>query len=232
LLSELSKENDLRAETYLGVIYYTGYGVDTDRALAEKWFARAAKQHGPEAEYDMGTLYSVTEDHVHDFLKAAELLRSSAQAGYVPSMYSLGLLLVNHPEVSQKHGEAIAMLEAAAEAGSWRSSLILGVLARDGKYTPRNTADACRWFMIATRQGGPDAERLLTADSAVCAKTLDLSSQKEENQQANAWLAQHSHADLFVFGDKYQAKVFPVAEVPVLGLADMNGTKEQQIDKK
>jgi TPR repeat protein len=114
------------------------------------------------------------------------------------------------------------MLEAAAEAGSWRSSLILGVLARDGKYAPRNAADACRWFMIAMKQGGRDAEKLLAADTAVCAKTLDPSSLKEENQQANAWLAQHPHTDLFVFGDKYQAKTFPVAEVPVLALADMN----------
>jgi TPR repeat protein len=222
LLHELSKGKDPRAESYLGIVYFMGYGVKADHALAEKWFAQAAKQHRAEAEYEMGSLYSVVVDHAHDFPKAAEFLRSAVQGGYVPAMHSLGLLLVNHPELTQKTGEAIAMLEAAANGGSWRSSAVLGVLARDGKYESRDAAEAYRWFLIAERQGGAEAEKLVNADRALCEKTLDAPTQEAVNERANAWLVQHPHTDLFVFGDKLQTGQFPVTDVPVLGLAEAN----------
>ena len=222
LLHELAKLKDPRAESYLGIVYFMGYGVSPDHALAEKWFAQAAKQHRAEAEYEMGTLYSVVADHAHDFPKAAEFLRSAVQGGYVPAMHSLGLLLVNHPELTQKSGEAVAMLESAANGGSWRSSAVLGVLARDGKYEPRDAAEAYRWFLIAEGQGGLEAEKLVNADRALCEKTLDASTRQAANERANAWLAEHPRADLFVYGDKLQAGKFPVAEVPVLGLAEAN----------
>jgi hypothetical protein len=222
LLHELAKVKDPRAESYLGIVYFMGYGVKADRALAEKWFVLGVKQHSAEAEYDMGTLYSVVADHAHDFPKAAEFLRSSAQAGYVPAMHSLGLILVNHPELSQKAGEAVATLEAAANGGSWRSAAVLGVLARDGKYESRDAAEAYRWFLIAERRGGAEAEKLVNADRVMCEKTLDAATQEAVNERANAWLTLHPHTDLFVFGDRLETAKFPAAEVPLLGLAQAN----------
>lgn len=222
LLDELAKLKDARAESYLGIIYFMGYGVNADQKLAEKWFAQAAKQHRAEAEYEMGTLYSVIANHAHDFPKAAEFLRSGAQAGYVPAMHSLGLLLVNHPELTQKPGEAVAMLEGAANGGSWRSSAVLGVLARDGEYGTRDAAEAYRWFLIAEKQGGAEAEKAVKADRANCEKTLDAPTQEAVNERANAWLTAHPHTDLFMFGDRLQRGDFPVVEVPILGLAEVN----------
>lgn len=222
LLHELAKLKDPRAESYLGIVYFVGYGVKPDHALAEKWFAQGLKQHSAEAQYDMGTLYSVVADHARDLPKAAGFLRSAAQAGYVPAMHSLGLLLVNHPALPQKSGEAVAMLEAAANGGSWRSAAVLGVLARDGKYESRDAAEAYRWFLIAERQGGAEAGKLVNADRAMCEKALDGPTQEAVNERANAWLAEHPHTDLFVFGDRLQTGKFPVAEVPILGLAEAN----------
>lgn len=222
LLEDLVKKNDAAAEDYLGLVYYIGYGVNVDQSRGEKLFERSAKQHNPEAAYDMGTLYSVVDHHAHDFPRAAQYLRSAVQVGYVPSMHSLGLLLVNHPELAQRPGEAIALLESAAEAGSWRSAVVLGVLARDGKYTAKNTAEAYRWFSIATRLGGPEAEKLLRFDLTTCKNALDPAARNQENQRMEAWLAEHPDHDLFVFGDRYRAGSFPVAEIPVLGLTEAN----------
>jgi TPR repeat protein len=50
------------AENDLAIAYFLGYGVPADHRTAEKWFERAAKQQLPEAEYAMGTLYSVVDD--------------------------------------------------------------------------------------------------------------------------------------------------------------------------
>ena len=105
--------------------------------VAEKWFEAALKLHDPQAAYDLGSFYSVHADHAHDFPKAAELLRQAVDAGYVPAMHSLGLLLVNHPELKQEAQESRTLLERAANCGSWKSSVVLGIFARDGRGVPR-----------------------------------------------------------------------------------------------
>lgn len=226
MLGDLANKKNPVAEDYLGLVYYAGYGgVGPDPRLAEKWFAQAAKQHRPEAEYSMGTLYSTDRGHRHDPAKAAVWLRSSAGSGYVPAMHALGLLLVNHPELPQKAEEARGMLEAAAEAGMWRSSVVLGVMARDGKEEPANPAEACRWFLIAAAQGGSEAKKLLRADLAVCARKLTPSSQKEEEEEAGSWAAQHARQELFVFGSRLQTGAFPLAEIPALDSQPANEEK-------
>lgn len=221
LLKELAERNDPGGESYLGLVYYMGDGVKVDHSTAEKWFLRAAKQHNPDAEYDMGTLYSVASDHVHNFPKAAEYLKSAAHSGYVPAMNSLGLLLVNHPELPQAPDEAVATLQTAAEAGAWRSSAILGVLSRDGRGVPRDSELSCVWFRIAVMQGGPDAQKLVGADLAKCA-TSPPSLRAEENQRSVDWLELHPHANLYIYGDKLQKEQFPIAEIPILDLAQSN----------
>jgi len=218
MLTQAAHRDDPGAENDLGVAYFLGLGVPVDHRAAEKWFERAAKQRLPEAEYAMGTLYSVVGDHAHDFPRAAQYLRISVQGGYVPALHSLGQLLVNHPEIPQKPGEATAFLEQAAEAGAWRSSAILGALARMGTFAPASPTDACRWFLIAARQGGSEAQPTLKNDLANCTNVLGAQSMDLQTRQADAWLAQHAAPAIFLSGSRLQTGNFPLPEVPDLDL--------------
>lgn len=212
LLAQLAEKKNARAEDYLGVMYLDGYGVQQDSRAAEEWFSRSAKGKNPEGEYAMGQLYSVGEGHAHDLEKAAKFLRESARAGYVPAMYTLGVLLVSRPEIERKgSGEAIGWLERAAEAGTWQSSAMLGTLALDGRGQGKDVGEAFRWFTIAARQGGAEAEVHTRANLAQCRGALGSGEQDEELHAAQTWLDQHPHADLFVFDDMRAA--FPVGEV-------------------
>lgn len=212
LLNELAEKRNGRAEAYLGVMYLRGYGIAQDHAAAEQWFSRAAKDKNPEGEFAMGTLYSIAGGHEHDFGKAAKLLREAARAGYVPAMYSLAILVVDHPEVERKgSGEAVALLERSAEAGTWESSMELGVLARDGRGMKQDEGEAFRWFTIAAKQGGTQAEERTRADVEKCRAKLSAGEQDDELRAAESWLTEHPHADLFVFSDLHSA--FPVGEV-------------------
>ena len=101
----------------------------------------------------LGSLYSVNSEHPHDIPKAAELLRQAADAGYVPAMHSLGLLLVNHPELKQDPQQSRTLLDMAANAGSWKSSIVLGILARDGRGVPADNKAAYFHFRVAVLQG-------------------------------------------------------------------------------
>ncbi len=212
LLLELAEKKNGRAEDYLGVIYLQGDEVQADAAAAEGWFLRSAKDKNPEGEYAVGQMYSVGAGHEHDYGKAAKFLRESARAGYVPAMYTLGILLADHPELSQKGAlEDVAWLERAAEAGTWQSSATLGKMARDGRGMSQSMADAFRWFSIAVRQGGTAAEENMRSSLEKCRAALTPDQLDQEMRAANDWVTQHPHADLFVFEDMRSA--FPVGEV-------------------
>lgn len=212
LLEELAAKKNARAEDYLGVMYMDGDGVAQDSQAAEVWLSRSAKGRNPEGEFAMGQLYSVGEGHEHDFEKAAKFLRDSAKSGYVPAMYTLGVLLLHHPEVQQKgSGEVNALLERAAEAGTWQSSATLGVMASEGDGGRKDMSAAFRWFTIAARQGGSGAEAKVRGSLAQCRAALTAGEQEQDQQAADDWLDQHPHTDLFVY-DGVRSQ-FPAGEV-------------------
>ncbi len=213
LLQELVKQHDARAEGYLGIMYMLGVGVEKNAQAAEKLFKDGANQKNAEAEYAMGILSSAVNDHPKDLEKAARYFRWSAAQGYIPSEHSLGLLLVNHPNLGQQPGEAVQMLTEAAIAGSWRSSLTLGILSRDGRYAPANTGEAYKWFLIAAQQGGPEAEKLAKNDLAVARSRLSSIEREKIEEDATGWLVQHPHRDLYKLPGGRDAKYYPLDEV-------------------
>ena len=87
----------------------------------------------------------------------------------------------------------------------------MGVLARDGSGVKQDVGEAFRWFTIAAKQGGAQAEAKTQADLEKCRATLAADEQDSELRAAESWLAQHPHADLFVFKDLHSE--FPVGEV-------------------
>jgi TPR repeat protein len=219
LMTELAKAGDPRGEAYLGLLYFMGIGAQKDPAAAEEWFKKGAKHHNPEAEYDMGTLYANIPTHAHDLSKAADYFRSSAKAGYVLSMHSLGLLLLLHPEVPQQADEWSEWMNAASAAGSWRSSAVLGVVARDGKRGTADRAAAYRWFTIAAMQGGSESETYLQSDLVQCRGALSPEQRSQAEQAAADWIAAHPRRDVYTFKPGQENSYFPLVEVYAIELA-------------
>lgn len=197
------------AASYLGDMYYFGMGMKQDKAAAESWYAMGAKLRDPLAAYNLGTLFSVQQDHVHDFPKAAALLRISATAGYVPAMHSLGLLLIHHPELANSSEEGRSLLRAASEAGSWRSSVVLGALARDGKAGHPDAEDAYYEFQLAVLEGGEEARRLVANDLTVLSGRLSAEQTALLSSKADAWFKQHPMALSFVYQRGETSTFFP-----------------------
>jgi hypothetical protein len=150
-------------------------------------------------------------DHVHDFPKAAELLRQAVDAGFVPAMHSLGLLLVNHPELKQAPEQSSSLLESAAAAGSWKSSIVLGILARDGRGTPVDYNKAYFHFHLAILQGGAEAENVIKHDMDRIATKISYEERRTEVAAADTWFEQHSLRLIFVYENKSAQKGFPNA---------------------
>ncbi|HVT98671.1 MAG TPA: tetratricopeptide repeat protein [Acidobacteriaceae bacterium] len=213
MLHELAEKGDPRAQAYLGIVELAGAVVPRDPRAGEKWLSKAAKAKNPEAEQTMGVLWAFTSDHPRDLTKAVKLFRHAARQGYVPAMHALGILLEQHPEIAPNPpDEAIVMLERAAQAGSWKSSALLGTFARDGHERPQSFADAFRWFTIAQKQGGAAAERLTNANLDRCRQSLTAAQQNEELAAADAWLALHPHTDVYAFSASGVSN-YPIDEV-------------------
>jgi TPR repeat protein len=143
----------------------------------------------------------------------------------VSAMHSLGLVLVNHPEVNQQSGEALHWLQTAAEGGAYRSSIILGILARDGRGVPKDELASYQWFTIAVKQGGPAAEKLLANDLSAARKALAADQQSQAEKAALAWVDAHPHEDIYLHGDVLNLAYFPLNEVYA------TGQDTQQTDK-
>ena len=210
LFREAAEKGSGAAASYLGDMCYFGIGMKQDKAAAESWYASGAKLRDPVAAYNLASLFSVDADHPHDFPRAAGLLRESASSGYVPAMHSLGLLLLNHPELARNSQESPVLLEEASEAGSWRSTVLLGVLARDGKGAAAPDPETAYYkFQVAMLQGGDEARRLLANDMTVLSQKVSAQRAGQLAADAGAWYKQHRLALAFVYKKDGDSRRFP-----------------------
>jgi uncharacterized protein len=191
LLNEAAARGSGRADCFLGDLYAFGMGVPQDSAKAEKWYRRGASLHDPIAELDLALKLMGAEGSQQHLQTAAKLLRASATAGYVPAKHALGLLLVRNPSLAKSPVEAAEQLNEAADAGDWKSSVLLGVLARDGKGVPRDDEAAYYHFRVAILQGGEDANHLLANDLRQLSASLGTGRVQTLDLRAMEWYRQH-----------------------------------------
>jgi uncharacterized protein len=209
LFSEAAAKGDGLAACFLGEMYDGGMGVAQDRAAGERWYVKGAKLHDPQAEYKLGLLFSQAKDHAHDFRTAETLLQESAAAGFVPAMHSLGLLLTKNPELAKSPDEATGYLNDAANAGSWRSSVILGIVARDGDGIPADTNAAYFHFRVAALQGGDEAKGLIANDLRLLSSRLGQSQTQVIDLQVQQWYREHPLAFEFIRKERQNRTKFP-----------------------
>jgi len=210
LLNEAAADGSGLAACYLGDFYTFGIGVPVDQAAAERWYRKGASLHDPLAEFDLGTLLFDGANHAHDPSAAASFFRESAAAGYVPAMHSLGLLLVRNPALAHSPGEATELLNDAANAGNWRSSVLLGVLARDGNGVPRDIKAAYYHFRVACLQGGDEAKKLVAIDLQLLSAKLGSFESQSIGSEAEEWFTTHHFALAFVDREGETREGFPV----------------------
>jgi TPR repeat protein len=198
----------------LGAMYAAGAGVPRDMETAELWYEKGVKLHNPQAEHQLGLLYFNGADHKVDLRKSESLLRSSASKGFVPAMHSLGMFLTLHPDRAKFQGEGVQLLESAARAGMWRSSEVLGVMARDGNETRKDDQSAYYRFRIASLQGGDQEQKRLEGELQRLAAGIDPSTISALDSEAQAWYQNHNLMLEFAYKKDGRAQ-YPVSALGV-----------------
>ena len=209
LFQEAARKGSGLGDFYLGKMYSLGLGVPRDEAAGEQWYAKGAGRHNPQAEYALGAILFDRKGHAQDVSRAAGLLSDSVAAGHVPSMYALGLLLVRNPGLAKSPDEAVRLLEDSADAGIWRSSMILGAMARDGREVPVDARSAYLHFRIAALQGGDEAKALLDKDLGNLSQQLGADETSELDSEAENWFGQHHIVLEFVYKSGENRTGFP-----------------------
>lgn len=218
LFREAAEKHSGPGACYLADLYYNGWGVPKDESKAIHWFEVGAKYHDPAAKYDLGFILSKPDKG--QYARAAKLLRESARAGYVPAKHQLGLLITNRPELAFSPNENVTLLEEAAADGFWRSSVVLGVLARDGHGVPRDPEAAYLHFRIAILQGNADTATLLAHDIRSLSSGLGRAETEALDSKAAAWMQTHSHPLQFAPLQNHDDRAFPAyaLEYPAEGV--------------
>lgn len=144
-----------------------------------------------------------------DYRKAVELFRESVAAGYVPAEHALGLFLANHPALAGSPTEAVTLLEKAAAGGIWKSSAVLGALARDGRGVPADDKAAYLHLRIAELQGGEEARPVVAADLRILTAKISEADRAGLDAQAETWMKAHPMNLQFVYKDGADTRQFP-----------------------
>jgi len=118
-------------------------------------------------------------------------------------------LLERNPDLAKRPGEALTLLKDAANAGSWNSSLLLGMLARDGKDVTRDASSAYFQFRVAALEGGDEAEKLLKNDLQRVTAELGADRTAKINAQAEDWHQRHHTVLEFVYKQGENETGFP-----------------------
>jgi uncharacterized protein len=208
LINEAANKGSRIGAAYMGEMYNFGEGVPQDQAAAEHWYEKGAKLHNSLASYRLGVLLSTPTDHPRNIERAAALFRESADTGFIPAKHSLGLLMLNHPELGSSD-EALMNLNQAAAAGTWKSQVVLGILARDGKSVARDDRMAYFHFRIAAQQGGDAAQTLLKKDLQTLETKLSPDQRSTIDQDVNTWIQKHNLALEVIYKDGDHWSRFP-----------------------
>jgi TPR repeat protein len=221
LFREAAEKGSGLGACYLGDMYYLGIGVQQDTAQAMQWYEKGVKLHESRAEFDLASILSKRENS--DLPRAVDLFRKSISGGYVVSMYSLGLLLLDHPELARSTDEAVRLLDQSSKAGNWKSSAILGVLEREGKMLPLDSKNAYYHFKLATLQGDDAARGLLSHDLKLLAEKLGAQDTATIDAQAAAWHQQHPMVLQFIYKGGENWKRFPAFALAAPGIGSYAG---------
>lgn len=140
-------------------LYKTG-----NYASALKMLRPLVDQRDPTATYIFGVLHLKGQGVPKDFAKAIELIRISAEAGYVRAQHDMGLLYGRGEYgVGKDSLTAITWYKKAAAQNESESMYNIGVILLNGDGVPTNRSEACRWFLMSAEAGNTHGQSA-TAD--------------------------------------------------------------------
>ena len=90
--SPLAEQGDIRAQTYIGMMYFNGLSVSRNFETAAKWYERAAKNGHPHAQFYLGWMYDNGKGLNENNELAVNWLQLAALQGHPRAQNNLGVM--------------------------------------------------------------------------------------------------------------------------------------------
>ncbi|MGH6804866.1 MAG: tetratricopeptide repeat protein [Methyloceanibacter sp.] len=142
----LAEQGHAGAQSYLGLMYYSGAGVPQDFDHSVKWSRLGAEQGDRNGQYNLGRLYAVGKGVPKDDVEAAKWWRLAAEQGHTTSQFLLGISYALGKGVPQDYVLAHMWfnLGASASEGKLRDDHVARRDELEGLMTPEQIAEAQR----------------------------------------------------------------------------------------
>ena len=154
-----------------------------DFATALKEWQPLADLGNPQAQFNLGLMYSNGRGVPHDNAKAVHWFRKSAEQGKADAQNSLGWAYTHGAGILQDFVQAANWFKKSARQGAAYGQRGLGCLYRDGKGVPQNPILAYSWLNLASAGGHPSAAR----ERDIVARTLTAAELQQGQQLASSW---------------------------------------------
>ncbi len=129
-----------------------------DYRTAFAGFKKLAEQGHVDAQFYLGSMYSIGQGVPKDDRQAVVWYRKSAEQGDKWAQYSLGLMYANGRGVPKDEQQAVVWYRKAAEQGNASAQFNLGVMYDHGRGVPKDDQQAVVWYRKAAEQGRADAQ--------------------------------------------------------------------------
>ncbi len=157
-LHKSAMRNHLFAQYKLGLMYYTGDGVEQDLEESFKWLHKSAMQGHPVAQYYLGTQYYFGFGVKRNFKESFKWIRKSGMQGYPIAQYILGIRYYNGKAVERKFKKSFEWLHKSAMQDFPAAQYELGKKYYRGKGVERNLEESFKWMHKSAIQNYPVAQ--------------------------------------------------------------------------
>ncbi|MEZ5849819.1 MAG: protein kinase [Hyphomicrobiaceae bacterium] len=167
-IEEAAARNEARADYLLADTYQYGYGVNTDRARARDYFAKAksglermANAFHSDAMTILGVMHRDGLGTPKDVPRAIDYYRRAAALGATGAMRDLAVLLGAGEGVAKDAGRARELLQTAIAHGDESSQHLFGFWYEVGFVVQQNYTEALRNYRAAAeRLYGPSMQEI------------------------------------------------------------------------
>ncbi len=129
------------AQNNLGLLYFTGRGVERDHARALELYESAARQNDPSGLANLGIMHLFGHEVTQDRDRALQLLEEAAVLGNHRAQYLTAVLLLERDPGGQPGLRTIGWLEEAAKNGIESARRRLALLRNRASETPAQLID-------------------------------------------------------------------------------------------
>jgi TPR repeat protein len=158
---KLADEGSASAPAMIGLLYFTGAGVQRDNTKACDFFALSEKKVDANGSELLADCFFKGEGRAQDYAQSARLYQKASERGVATADCALGNQYLRGLGVEKDQVKAAALCRKSADRGVANAQTDLGQMYLMGEGLERNLPEAAGWFRKASDQDNANAAFLL-----------------------------------------------------------------------